>query len=52
LVLFGLASIQFARHPEGLIEHGKRRATAGMEARLTARRERALLSDTTGGDQR
>jgi len=52
LVLFGLASIQFARHPEGLIEHGKRRATAGMEARLTARRERALLSDATGGDQR
>ncbi|MBC8364644.1 MAG: ABC transporter permease [Actinobacteria bacterium] len=40
-VLFGLASIQFARHPEGLVEHGKRRATAGMDARLAARRERA-----------
>ena len=23
-VLFGLAAIQFARHPEGLVEHGKR----------------------------
>lgn len=25
LVLFGLMAIQFARHPEGLVEHGKRK---------------------------
>jgi branched-subunit amino acid ABC-type transport system permease component len=30
-VLFGLATIQFARHPEGLIEHGKRRAHQRVE---------------------
>ena len=35
-VLFGLAAIQFARHPEGLVEHGKRRAHARTE-RLLAR---------------
>ena len=50
-VLFGLASIQFARHPEGLVEHGKRRATVGVEARLAARRERASLQDADGGEQ-
>ncbi|MEY2569925.1 MAG: hypothetical protein QOE63_275, partial [Acidimicrobiaceae bacterium] len=25
LVLFGLGTIQFARHPEGLVENGKRK---------------------------
>ncbi|HMJ75665.1 MAG TPA: hypothetical protein VK507_06815, partial [Iamia sp.] len=35
-VLFGLAAIQFARHPEGLVEHGKRKAHARTE-RLLAR---------------
>lgn len=25
-IMFGLGTIQFARHPEGLVEHGKRRA--------------------------
>jgi ABC-type branched-subunit amino acid transport system permease subunit len=30
-VLFGLATIQFARHPEGLVEHGKRRAHLRVE---------------------
>jgi branched-subunit amino acid ABC-type transport system permease component len=47
-VLFGLAAIQFARHPEGLVEHGKRRATVGMDARLAARRERAASQDADG----
>ncbi|GIT00246.1 MAG: hypothetical protein CM1200mP26_19580 [Acidimicrobiales bacterium] len=28
-VLFGLASIQFSRHPEGLVEYGKRRPLVG-----------------------
>lgn len=30
-ILFGLGTIQFARHPEGLVEHGKRRASARTE---------------------
>ena len=33
-VLFGLTSIQYARHPEGLLEYGKRRSTAKMQARI------------------
>jgi branched-chain amino acid transport system permease protein len=28
LILFGLGTIQFARHPEGLVENGKRKASA------------------------
>lgn len=36
-VLFGLTTISFARHPEGLVEHGKRRAHLRVE-RLLARR--------------
>jgi branched-chain amino acid transport system permease protein len=36
-ILFGLGTIQFARHPEGLLEHSKRRATQRIE-RLAARR--------------
>jgi branched-chain amino acid transport system permease protein len=42
-VLFGLGTIQFARHPEGLVEHGKRRLVArleGWEARREARKLR------------
>lgn len=42
-VLFGLTTISFARHPEGLIEHGKRRAHERIE-RVLARR-----SAGTGG---
>lgn len=36
-VLFGLTTLSFARHPEGLIEDGKRRAHARVE-RLLSRR--------------
>lgn len=39
-VLFGLAAIQFARHPEGLVEHGKRRAHARTERVLARGRRR------------
>ena len=39
-ILFGLGTIQFARHPEGLVEHGKRQAHARIE-RLRARRRRS-----------
>jgi branched-chain amino acid transport system permease protein len=30
-ILFGLGTIQFARHPEGLVEHGKRRASGRVD---------------------
>lgn len=33
-VLFGLTAVQFARHPEGLLEFGKRRSTAKTNRRL------------------
>jgi branched-chain amino acid transport system permease protein len=36
LVLFGLGAIQFARHPEGLVENGKRKAHRRVE-RIAAR---------------
>ena len=48
-VLFGFTAIQFARHPEGMIEFGKRRATAKRNERLFARdAERAAAA--TGVD--
>ena len=37
VVLFGLMAMQFARHPEGLIEYGKRRVEARVNRRLAAR---------------
>ncbi len=37
LVLFGMMAIQFARHPEGLVEHGKRRSAARINRWLEAR---------------
>ena len=40
LVLFGLIAIQFARHPEGLLEHGKRLSTVHINRWLETR-ERA-----------
>jgi branched-chain amino acid transport system permease protein len=36
-VLFGLAAIQFARHPEGLIEASKQRSAARAERRRARR---------------
>lgn len=36
-ILFGLGTIQYARHPEGLVEHGKRRVQPRLE-RLVSRR--------------
>ena len=38
-ILFGLATIQYARHPEGLVENGKRQAARRTE-KLFARRNR------------
>jgi branched-chain amino acid transport system permease protein len=36
-VLFGLLAIQFARHPEGLVEHGKRQWMARLQRRAGPR---------------
>jgi len=36
-ILFGFTAIQFARHPEGMLEFGKRRATRKRNARLHER---------------
>ncbi|MCU1380591.1 MAG: inner-rane translocator [Acidimicrobiales bacterium] len=44
-VLFGLSCIQFARHPEGLVEHGKRRAMLRAETRLARKRPPASPPD-------
>jgi len=37
LILFGLGAIQFARHPEGLLEYGARQRAARAEARRARR---------------
>ena len=40
LVLFGLGTIQFARHPEGILEYSKRRRSArSLERRQSARKD-------------
>jgi len=39
-ILFGLGTIQFARHPEGLVEHGKRQAHRRVERLLGRAGER------------
>jgi branched-chain amino acid transport system permease protein len=41
-VLFGLATVQFARHPEGLVEHGKRRVMSWFEGGPAEREARHL----------
>ncbi|MCY4163793.1 MAG: ABC transporter permease [bacterium] len=33
-ILFGLAAVQYARHPEGMVEYGKNRSLAKINARL------------------
>ena len=46
-VLFGFAAISFARHPEGLLEHGKRRSQALMQ-RAFGRRQPAVAAAAAG----
>lgn len=46
-VLFGLTTLAFARHPEGLIENGKRNAHDRVERLLARRRERAKAPPAT-----
>lgn len=43
-VLFGLSTIAFAKHPEGLVENGKRKAHARITARRLRRRPREALA--------
>ncbi|MGQ0832857.1 MAG: ABC transporter permease [Microthrixaceae bacterium] len=47
-ILFGLGTIQFSRHPEGLVEHGKRRAGERTEALLARLRARRRIPDEVG----
>ncbi len=49
-ILFGLATIQFARHPEGLVEHGKRRAHERIERWLARRRRPASTVEVHATD--
>ncbi len=43
-VLFGLAAFTYAKHPEGLVEFGKRRQLAALQRRLDRRGTKAELS--------
>ena len=36
-VLFGLGALTFARHPEGIVEHGKRTSLAAVQRLLDRR---------------
>jgi hypothetical protein len=47
-ILFGLGAIQFARHPEGLVEAGKRRAHHRVE-QIAARLRRDRHDDGAPG---
>lgn len=37
-VLFGLSAVQYSKHPEGLLEYGKRRSLAKRQAKIDARK--------------
>ena len=50
LVLFGLGAIQYARHPEGIVEYGKR--TAAAAERDADRRSASPDSPTATADDR
>ena len=43
-ILFGIMSMQYARHPEGVLEHGKRRIGARIERRFTSGAENSIKS--------
>lgn len=46
-VLFGLGTIQYARHPEGAVEYGKRRAGERIEQISASWRRRSGSADAT-----
>jgi ABC-type branched-subunit amino acid transport system permease subunit len=50
-ILFGLTAVQFARHPEGLVESGKHQAARRMEARRLRREQAAVpVTEPAGAD--
>jgi ABC-type branched-subunit amino acid transport system permease subunit len=52
LILFGFGAIQYARHPEGTLENGKRTSTAFFQRqfdRIAARRARSSSGDGSSG---
>jgi ABC-type branched-subunit amino acid transport system permease subunit len=50
-ILFGLGTIQFARHPEGLVESGKRRSMQRVEARLARRQAKAAAESAAEAER-
>ena len=40
-MLFGLTAVQYAKHPEGMLEYSTRKNTARIDAWLAKRRTRA-----------
>src|SRR5690606_22901974 len=50
-ILFGLAAIQYSKHPEGLLEHGKRRSLAKQQARIDRRKARRSGDPAVATDQ-
>lgn len=48
-VLFGLSAIQFAKHPEGVVEYGKRRVGAAAEALISRRSGSSSGPEGSGG---
>jgi ABC-type branched-subunit amino acid transport system permease subunit len=48
-ILFGLGTIQYARHPEGLVENGKRQAARRTEQLIAWRERRKHGSDDDAG---
>jgi branched-chain amino acid transport system permease protein len=52
IVLFGFGAIQYARHPEGTLENGKRTSMAFFQRqldKLSARRSKSSSGDASGG---
>jgi ABC-type branched-subunit amino acid transport system permease subunit len=52
IVLFGFGAIQYARHPEGTLENGKRTSMAFFQRqldKLSARRSKSSSGDPSGG---
>ena len=50
-ILFGFGAIQYARHPEGTLENGKRQAMAFFQRqfdRLSARRSKSSSGGASG----
>ena len=49
-VFFGLTASQYARHPEGMLEYGKRRALARIDGLLDRRQARRTAASDGDGD--